>query len=67
MMSASNLEITRDIVIALIQKGLFDCVDKNDTYSDMHDERASEISKTFKEIHKAIYESNDEENKFWNR
>lgn len=65
-MSTSNLEIARDILIAIIQRGAFDTTDDRKTMNSIHAERNAAISKAFKDIHKAVYESSDEEAQFWN-
>lgn len=63
----TNLEIAKDIIVAAINRGHCDIIDSNNNAEAIHEQRIAYIAKAFKEIHKAIYESSNEEAKFINR
>lgn len=62
----NNLEIAKDIIIAAINRGHFDDIDRRNNVEVIHEQRIAHIVKAFKEIHKAVYEASDEEAKFIN-
>ncbi|MEG1727157.1 MAG: hypothetical protein RR321_04485 [Acidaminococcaceae bacterium] len=66
MVTNNNLEIAKEILIAAINQGQFNIFDKRNNSETIHEQRISAITKAFKEIHKAVYESSDEEAKFIN-
>lgn len=50
----SNEEISKEIIVALIQKGLFDQMDNNQSYTSKREERTHAICQAFSSITKTV-------------
>ncbi len=61
-----NIAITKEILISLIQEGYFEDINKRNNADTINTERTERIIKTFRQIHKSIYEACKEESDFWN-
>jgi hypothetical protein len=47
-------EISKEIIVSMIQRGFFDSVDNSETYEKMNTERTNSICKTLSAITKTI-------------